>query len=116
MRASGLAAAAAALAVVFGASAGSAQAAPTSGLAQAPIAPAAQTHDGKAEQARWRGHRRHWGGFGITIGPGIGFYAGRGYPYYGYRNYYRPYGYRSYGYTNRRCYWSSRLHRRVCRW
>lgn len=112
---SGLAAAATVLAVAFGAGASSTQAAPISGLVLAPAAPAAQA-DGKAEQVHWRGHRRHWRGFGVTIGPGIGFYAGRGYPYYGHRRYYRPYGYRSYGYTNRRCYWSSRLHRRVCRW
>lgn len=49
------------------------------------------------------GHRRSFPGFGLYINPGFGLYSGY-YPSYYYNDNYR------------RCWWSHRYHRRVCRW
>lgn len=119
MRTSGWAAAVAALAVVLGAGANSAQAAPISGLAKAQLAPGPHAQGGDVVQIRWRGHRHHRGGHhGLRFGRGFGFHAGFGYPYYG--SYYRPYRYSypsyTFGYASPPCYWSRRLHRKVCHW
>ncbi|KAB2847115.1 MAG: hypothetical protein F9K44_14130 [Hyphomicrobiaceae bacterium] len=101
-------------AALIGASAlglGTAQAAPVSPSGVAVESPAT------AEQVRHRrfgiyvgpryrywGHRRHYPGFSLYIGPGLGFYSG----------YYPSYYY--YDYPYRRCWWSRRHHRRICRW
>lgn len=52
------------------------------------------------------GHRRSFPGFGIYINPGYGYY----------NSYYPNYYYYNDNYSYRRCWWSHRLHRRVCRW
>lgn len=88
---------------------GSAQAAPVN-----PSGVAVKTTTTGIEQVRSRSHfrgyigprhysyRRSFPGFGLYINPGIGIYSGY-YPSYYYSD-------------HRRCWWSHRLHRRVCSW